>query len=178
MDKEHKQESIQNTIVKNENDIEESKFSIIGEVSYRWIIFICFFLLSFANGFQWLVISNISKNFSIIYEKDIFVTNLFSISYMIVFPIIFPLSAYIIENKSIKFGIILSAILNSLGAFTKIFINKSFGLALFGQFLSAIAQPFIICACAKISSIWFRSKMVINLLREPKLLQFFQFQIF
>lgn len=79
--------------------------TIIGEVKYRWVIVICFFLLSLSNGLQWVCISSIAENFNKAYDVSHSYTNLFSSSYMIIFPFVFPLAAYIIDNKSCKLGV-------------------------------------------------------------------------
>lgn len=142
------------------NSNKSNKSTIIGEVSYRWVIFTCFFLLSFNNGLGWVTISAISENVIKAYDKSSTVVNLFSLSYMLVFPFFFPIAAYIIDNKDVSLGIKSAAILNIIGAIIKLFLNQSFYLSLFGQVLCAIAQPFIISSTGKLSSIWFRADVV------------------
>lgn len=146
-----------------------NKSTIIGEVSYRWVIFTCFFLLSFNNGLGWVTISAISENVIKAYDKTSTEVNMFSLIYMIVFPFVFPIAAYIIDNKNVNLGIKSAAILNILGAIIKLFLNQSFYLALSGQLLCAIAQPFIISATGKLSSIWFRADIVRYLLFKREL---------
>lgn len=77
----------------------------IGEVGYRWVIFTCFILLTFSNGMQWVTLTGIADGFIKVYDRPAEVVNLFSLSYMIFFPIVFPFAAYIIDNKSIKCGV-------------------------------------------------------------------------
>ena len=152
---------LKNNLVETNNDKKSfASTMIIGEVNYRFIIVVCFFLLSFSNGLQWLTISPISENFAIVYDRSITELNLFSLSYMVVFPFIFPVAAYIIEEKSVRGGMVFAATLNIIGACFKISINSNFGLAMAGQWIAAIAQPFILSASGKISSIWFRPDMV------------------
>ncbi len=102
------QNNLNNSKLKNQNikaGMSMAQHTIIGEVRYRWIIFICFCVLSFSNGMQWVCISSIASNFIIAYDVDSLLVDLFSLSYMIVFPFIFPIAAYIIDNKSVKNGV-------------------------------------------------------------------------
>ena len=77
----------------------------IGEVKYRWVIFVCFWLLSFSNGLHWVTFTAIAENFKIAYDVGSHTVEFYSLSYMFLFPFIFPVAAYIIDNKSCKLGV-------------------------------------------------------------------------
>ena len=54
----------------------------------------------------------------------------------------------------------IAAIFCIIGACLKLLINYSLGMSLLGQFMLAIAQPFIIASPGKIASSWFRVEVV------------------
>jgi fucose permease len=119
-----------------------------------------FCLLNFSNGMQWVTFAPIATKFKQIYKTDSFHVDSFSMIYMIVYPLVTFPSSYIIDNKSIRLGITISAILTGIGGFTKIFINDSMYWAYIGQTLSGIAQPFILNSPGKIASTWFDENKV------------------
>lgn len=90
---------------KSHQSSESSEAIIIQEVSYRWFIAVFFFLLSFSNGFQWVTFSAIAEDIKYYLDMDSTIVNLFSLSYMYLFPVVFPLAAYVIDNVNVKLGV-------------------------------------------------------------------------
>lgn len=131
---------------------------IIKEVKYRWVIFVCFCCLTFSNAIQWVTFSPIADDLISKLEYNSILIDTFGLVFLYVYPFIFPIAAYLIDNKSPKYGLIIAALFNIIGSILKIFINYNLYLSLFGQILAAIAQPFIISSCAKIANIWFRNE--------------------
>ena len=65
-----------------------------------------FCFLSFSNGMQWVTFAPIATRFKEVYKLSTFKVNLFSMIYMIVYPFMnFPAS-YLIDNKSIRLGVL------------------------------------------------------------------------
>lgn len=66
----------------------------------------------------------------------------------------FP-SNWLLDVKGIKAGILLGAILTSLGAAIRVFAFANFYFVIAGQILCAIAQPIILNATTKVAVRWF-----------------------
>lgn len=88
-----------------EESIKDKDTIIIKEVGYRWVIVVTFFMLSFSNGMQWVTFSSIADNFKKVFNVSSDVVNLFSLSYMYCYPLVFPFAAYIIDNKTTRGGV-------------------------------------------------------------------------
>lgn len=130
------------------------------EYPYRFLIVVLFCILSFSNAMQWVTFASIAAKFSKEYDIDPLAVDLFSLLYMIVYPFInFP-SSYVVDNISLRFGLIFSASFTILAAGLKAISFKGMYLAYIGQTLAAIAQPFILNCPGKISATWFREDRV------------------
>ena len=58
-----------------------------GETPYRWFFLVSYCLLNFTNQVQWVCFSAILTDFSRNYNKPQWKINMFSLIYMIVYPI-------------------------------------------------------------------------------------------
>ena len=77
---------------KNKQEIKEEVITIkkeakYGEIPYRWFFLICYCLSAFANQIQWVAYSSIATAFSDNYDKPLWKVNMFSLIFMIVYPI-------------------------------------------------------------------------------------------
>ena len=75
------------------------------ENCYRFIIVIIYCLLNFSSGFQWCTFSSIAGQFKKIYELDQISIDLFSMSFMILYPFLTPPSSYLVDKISLKLGV-------------------------------------------------------------------------
>ena len=134
---------------------EETKY---GEMPYRWYFIVAYFLLVFSNQFQWVTFSAIATDFSKNYHKPLWKINMFSLIYMIIYPITCIPEGWLIDDYSIRFGLIITAICNLVGAGLKLLVNKDKSLAscYVGQILAAILQPVLLNSPGKIAANWFR----------------------
>ena len=62
--------------------------------------------MSFSNGMQWVTISPIAKSFKENYNLNTIQADMMSLIYMIVYPFVTPISSYVIDNKSMRLGVI------------------------------------------------------------------------
>ena len=67
-------------------------------------------------------------------------------------PLGFPISSLIHYNT--RYAIILGAFLNCLGAWIRVVGGNLYEVALLGQTVTAIAQPFALNAKTKLASVW------------------------
>lgn len=88
---------VNNSIVNNNIHVKES--------AYRWVIFLSFFMLTFSNGLQWVTFSSIADDIKYYLNIKAYIVDLYSLSYLFCFTLVFPLAAYIIDNKSILIGV-------------------------------------------------------------------------
>ena len=130
-----------------------------GETPYRFYIVVSYFLLTFANGFQWVTFSSCAENFGDAYDMPSWKVNMFSLIYMIIYPFVCIPQGYLVDAYSTRLGLIIAAFCTLLGAGLKLFVNKSMALVFIGQCLAGLFQPCIINSPGKIAANWFRVNM-------------------
>ena len=135
--------------------IKEIKY---GEIPYRWFFLVSYCLLNFVNQMQWVCFSAILTDFSKNYNKPQWKINMFSLIYMIVYPIVCIPQAWMLDKFSIKISLKLAAATNIIGAGLKLLVNKDSSLAscYIGQVFACIFQPILLNSPGKISANWFR----------------------
>jgi len=134
---------------------EEIKY---GETPYRWYFVTSYCLCVFANQFQWVAFSAIATDFSKNYHKPLWKVNMFSLIYMIIYPFACIPEGWLIDDYSIRVGLIITAGCNIIGAGLKLLVNKDESLAscYIGQILAGLFQPALINSPGKIAANWFR----------------------
>jgi fucose permease len=126
----------------------------------RFLIASIFFLLSFMSGACWVVVSPISVSIAKAYHQSPTVVSLISMSYMLFYVIVnFP-SNWMLDVKGVRTGVLVGAILTSLGSAIRCLVFYDFYLVILGQFLCAIGQPFILNATTKVAVRWFLPESV------------------
>ena len=129
-----------------------------GETPYRWYVMIAYCLCVFANGFQWVTFSAIATKFSEHYDEPSWRVNMFSLMYMIIYPFVCIPQGWLIDDYSLRLGIIIASGCTLVGSGLKMLVNKDKSLAacFVGQFLSGLFQPALLNSPGKISANWFR----------------------
>ena len=122
---------------------------------YRFIIVIVYFLLNLLNGMHWVTFASCATRFGKFYHLNNYLVDIFSLLFMIIYPISCIPEVYIIDNISIYIGLSISSLLLIVGSFLKVFIKTSLIFAYIGQLLTALFQPAILYCPGKIASIWF-----------------------
>lgn len=134
----------------------EGKKSIIfKETPYRWYVVISFFLLTFANGLQWVTFSSCSKNFGEAYGMESWEVNMFSLIYMIIYPFVCIPEGHLVDAYSTRLGLILGALFTLLGGGLKCLVNYSMWFAFLGQISAGLFQPALLNSPGKIAANWF-----------------------
>ena len=129
-----------------------------GETPYRWFFLVAYCLSGFVNQMQWVAYSAILTAFSDNYDKPQWKVNMFSLIYMIVYPIACIPEAWMLDKFSIRISLILVAACNIIGAGLKLLVNKDKSLAssYIGQIIAALFQPVLLNSPGKIAANWFR----------------------
>ena len=129
-----------------------------GETPYRWFFLVSYCTSGFVNQMQWVAYSAILTEFAEHYEKPQWKVNMFSLIYMIVYPITCIPEAWMLDKFSIRISLILVAACNIVGAGLKLLVNKDKSLAssYIGQVIACIFQPVLLNCPGKIAANWFR----------------------
>ncbi|XP_068563102.1 heme transporter FLVCR2-like isoform X3 [Cebidichthys violaceus] len=123
----------------------------------RWLIVCLFSAYSLSNAYQWIqygIISNIMMKF---YNVDGFAVDWLSMIYMLTYiPFIFPVT-WLLDKKGLRVTALLANALNFSGTWIKVASAKAnlFGVTMFGQFVSSLAQVFILGMPSSLASVWF-----------------------
>ena len=117
---------------------------------------------------SWVVVSPISKEIGQAYSQSSVVVALIPMSYLICYIFLnFP-SNWVLDVKGIKKGVITGSVFTAIGTGIRCLVNYSFDYMIFGQFLCAVAQPFILNAPTKIATRWFtpQNVFIFQILRD------------
>ncbi|KAG1147089.1 hypothetical protein G6F36_014964 [Rhizopus arrhizus] len=114
-------------------------------------------LANIASSLNWLVVAPV-PDYSDTFFGNVGLTaiNWFSNIFMLIYLFAGPLSSWVYDRWSIKLGIIIGCILQVIGAWVRYFssfVHDSKGrlaLAMFGQAICAIGQPFILNVCTPV----------------------------
>nr|XP_040055087.1 feline leukemia virus subgroup C receptor-related protein 2 isoform X2 [Gasterosteus aculeatus aculeatus] len=123
----------------------------------RWVIVCLFSAYSLSNAYQWIqygIISNILMKF---YDVDGFAIDWLSMIFMLTYiPFIFPVT-WLLDKKGLRVTALLANALNFAGTWIKVASAKSdlFWLTMLGQFVSSLAQVFILGMPSSLASVWF-----------------------
>ena len=83
---------------------------------------------------------------------------MFSLIYMIIYPFVCIPEGWLIDDYSIRIGLIITSACNLIGTGLKLLVNKDNSLTscYIGQILAAILQPALLNSPGKIAANWFR----------------------
>lgn len=122
-------------------------------------------LANIASSLNWLAVAPVPNYASEFFDHaGLSAINWFSNIFMLVYLFAGPLSSWVYDRWSIKLGIVIGCVLQVIGAWIRYlstFVHESTGklaLAMFGQVICAIGQPFILNVCTPYSALWFSAK--------------------
>lgn len=157
----NKESSTDSSIIQDKILIEQqSNIKGIKESLYRFVVISLYCCLGFCIGMQWVTFIAVSTRFSEEYNIDSLAVDLFSIIFMLVYPIATFPSSYVIDNINLRYGLTFAATFTMIGAGLKALLYKGLVFTYLGQTLAAIAQPFILNSPGKIAAVWFRDEKV------------------
>ncbi|XP_056282633.1 feline leukemia virus subgroup C receptor-related protein 2-like [Pseudoliparis swirei] len=117
---------------------------------------------SLSNGYQWIQYGSISNIMMKFYGVEGFSIDWLSMVFMLTYiPFIFPV-AWLLQKKGLRVTALLANVLNFAGSWIKVASAKSnlFGVTMFGQFISALSQVFILGMPSRMASVWFGASEV------------------
>ena len=125
----------------------------------------------------WVVVTPISISIAKAYSQPVAIVSIIPMCYMVLYALVnFP-SNWVLDDLGVKKGIIIGAVVTSLGAAIRCLVTTNFYFVIAGQILCGIAQPFILNAPTKIAVRWFLPESVrINLHRDHWLWPYYRYQ--
>ncbi|KAK3316268.1 major facilitator superfamily domain-containing protein [Apodospora peruviana] len=130
----------------------------------RWFGLVQLTLLNAIVSWDWLTFSPVSKHAANYFSTDENTINWLSTAFMFAFVFITPVVIYVLHLGP-KPSIVTSAALvlvgnwiRYAGAHSKSENGGIFGVVMFGQILTGLAQPFVLAAPARFSDMWFTNR--------------------
>ncbi|KAK4190853.1 major facilitator superfamily domain-containing protein [Podospora australis] len=130
----------------------------------RWFGLIQLTLLNIIVSWDWLTFSPVAGHAARYFNTDETTINWLSTAFMFAFAFITPVVIYVLHMGP-KHSIVTSAALILIGNWIRYAGSYSdsesggkFGVVMFGQILTGLAQPFVLAAPSRYSDIWFTSR--------------------
>ena len=130
----------------------EKNFRAYG---YRWIVLLAFVTIAVMTQVLWITFAPITGAAAQFYQTSDLMIGLLSMSFMIVFILIFLPSAYAIDTWGFRKAVGLGAVLTAIFGLTRGIFASHFTIVLLSQIGIALGQPFVIGAITKIAARWF-----------------------
>lgn len=123
----------------------------------RWYNLVSFCFCILADGFQWLIFSQISREFSYYYEKSLWKVNIIPVIYFIIYPLVCIPEGWLIEQYNIKLCLKIASGTILIGSLLKIFTNldKSLSVCYIGHIFAGLFRPLLLNSPGKIATNWF-----------------------
>jgi MFS family permease len=122
---------------------------------YRWVVLLAFVVIAVMTQVLWITFAPITGAAAQFYHTSDLMIGLLSMSFMIVFILIFLPSAYAIDTWGFRKAVGLGALLTAVFGLTRGLFSSNFTIVLLSQVGLAIGQPFVIGAITKIAARWF-----------------------
>jgi len=127
----------------------------VAGTPYRWVVLAVSVLVNITIQLQWISMSPVSTTAAEFYGVSTTEIGWFSIIFMVVFiPLSIP-AAWMVDRYGLRVAVGLGSVLVAVGATVRAFAGPSFGWALAGTFLSAVAQPLLFNAWTTVAGKWF-----------------------
>ncbi|KAJ5935368.1 MFS-type transporter [Penicillium verhagenii] len=119
-------------------------------------------LLNIVVSWDWLTFSSISSTAAEYFRVSESAINWLSTGYLFAFCIASPFVIWVLNKGGPKHAIVITSTLLLIGNWLRYAGTRAdggiFGLAMFGQILIGLAQPFCLCAPTRYSDLWFTDK--------------------
>ncbi|KAI1141564.1 MFS general substrate transporter [Hypoxylon sp. FL0543] len=128
----------------------------------RWFGLLQLTLLNIIVSWDWLTFSPVSQNAAIYYSTSESAINWLSTAFLFSFVVIFPVTIYALHWGP-KPSIVAAAVLILVGNWIRFAGSHSrdggiYGVVMFGQILTGLAQPFVLGAPTRFSDMWFTNR--------------------
>ncbi|KAI1211307.1 MFS general substrate transporter [Annulohypoxylon truncatum] len=138
-----------------------------GSITYkvykrRWFGLVQLTLLNIIVSWDWLTFSPVSQDAAIYYNTNESTINWLATAFLFAFVVIFPVTIYTLHWGP-KPSIMAAAVLILAGNWIRYAGSHSrdggmYGVVMFGQILTGLAQPFVLSAPTRYSDMWFTDR--------------------
>lgn len=122
---------------------------------FRWIVLLAFVAIAIMTQVLWITFAPITGAAARFYHTSDLMIGLLSMSFMVVFILIFLPSAYAIDTWGFRKAVGLGAVLTAVFGLIRGLFATNFTVVLVSQVGIAFGQPFVIGAITKIAARWF-----------------------
>eukprot|EP01012_Entosiphon_sulcatum_P002514 TRINITY_DN10538_c0_g1_i1.p1 TRINITY_DN10538_c0_g1~~TRINITY_DN10538_c0_g1_i1.p1 ORF type:complete len:498 (+),score=85.04 TRINITY_DN10538_c0_g1_i1:91-1494(+) len=135
------------------------------QYKWRWVVLLCFCLLSMANAIMWITFSPVVGLVQDYYGVDSNFVNVLSMVFMAAYiPVTFPAS-YCLSHFGFRRGVLLGSAVTCVGCWIRYLPRDSWSsittvqvVLVGGQVLGAVGQPFILNAAPQLAAVWFNEQ--------------------
>src|SRR5512136_2759174 len=122
---------------------------------YRWLVLLAFVPIACMTQVFLITFSPVTSEAAKFYRTTDLMIGLLSMSFMIVYILIFLPSAWALDTWGFRKAVGLGAILTAVFGLTRGIFASNFTLVFLSQVGIAIGQPFVIGAITKLAARWF-----------------------
>ncbi len=133
----------------------EEKTKVYG---YRWVVLSSFVFIALMTQVLWISFAPITSAAAKFYRTSDLMIGLLSMSFMVVYILIFLPSAWAIDTWGFRKAVGLGAVLSAVFALTRGLFAESFLVVFLSQVGIAFGQPLIIGSITKLAARWFPPK--------------------
>jgi hypothetical protein len=120
-------------------------------ISYkkRFLIAIIATVANLTNQVVWAAFSSIASTASTFYETTLFGINMMALIYMIAFIPMSPVASWVLDEKGIRYSILIGTVSTFVGALVKWTSGfaqggaERYAICFIGQAIASIGQPFV-----------------------------------
>eukprot|EP01098_Paradermamoeba_levis_P005434 TRINITY_DN2286_c0_g1_i2.p1 TRINITY_DN2286_c0_g1~~TRINITY_DN2286_c0_g1_i2.p1 ORF type:complete len:443 (+),score=117.17 TRINITY_DN2286_c0_g1_i2:104-1432(+) len=128
--------------------------------SVRWWTLALYAALNLVNNTIWISFASISDEAAKYYETSDFTITALSLVFLVVIIIGIVPASWIVDNKGLRFSMLLAAGGNLVGAWIKYLgrvpsPSSGIWIILIGQIVSSIGQPILLPIAPKLAAVWF-----------------------
>jgi cyanate permease len=122
---------------------------------YRWIVLCAFIFIASMTQVLWITFAPITGAAAAFYHTSDLMIGLLSMSFMIVYILMFLPAAWAIDTWGFKRAVGIGAVLSAVFGLTRGIFAADFTIVFISQIGIAAGQPFVIGAITKIAARWF-----------------------
>jgi MFS family permease len=125
---------------------------------YRWVVLLAFMLMALMTQVLWITFAPITSAAARFYGTSDLQIGLLSMSFMVVYILLFLPAAWAIDTWGFKAAVGLGAALSAVFGMTRGLFASNFTIVFLSQVGIAAGQPFVIGSIAKVAARWFPAR--------------------
>jgi MFS family permease len=122
---------------------------------YRWVVLLSFMIIGLMTQVLWITFAPITGAAAQFYHTSDLMIGLLSMSFMVVFILVFFPAAYAIDTWGFRRAVGIGAALTAVFGLTRGLFATNFTIVFLSQVGIAVGQPFVIGAITKVAARWF-----------------------